>query len=146
MTKLDFDKFQNEANAFINKLSTDLGHPDEQRRVFTILKAVMHVIRDRMTISESFDVMAQLPFFLKAVYVDQWKYSEKPPRQYDTIEEMKQAVKDEQAKRGETEFEWERSTEEIITTVFNRMKEFLTDGQVKHIHDQMPGEVKELIA
>lgn len=145
MTNLDFDKHRNEANAFINELSTDLGHPEEQRRVYNILKAVMHALRDRITISESFDVMAQLPFFLKAVYVDQWKYSEKPPRNYDTIEEMKQAVKDEQAKRGETEFDWNEGTEEIIAAVFNHLKKYFTDGQVEHIRDQMPKEVKELI-
>ncbi|HKK37825.1 MAG TPA: DUF2267 domain-containing protein [Cryomorphaceae bacterium] len=146
MNNIDFDKHRNEANAFINELSKDLGHPDEQPRAYTILKAVMHTIRDRITISESFDVMAQLPFFLKAIYVDQWKYSEKPPRRYDSIEEMKQAVKDEQAKRGETQFEWDQPTEEIISAVMNRLKEYLTEGQMEHIRDQMPKEVKELIA
>lgn len=147
MTDLDFDKYRNEANAFMNDLSADLGHADEQRRVFTIVKAVMHTIRDRITISESFDLMAQLPFFLKAVYVDQWKYSNKPPLSYDTIEEMKQAVKDQQAKRGERDFDWDESTDKIIVTVLKHLKkEYFTEGQLEHIRDQMPKEVKEVIA
>lgn len=37
--KVNFEKFSHEANAYINKLSEDLGHPDEQNRVYTLLQS-----------------------------------------------------------------------------------------------------------
>ena len=52
---LPFDKYAQEAQAFLNKLSEDLGHKEEKQRTLIILRAVLHTVRDRITIAESFD-------------------------------------------------------------------------------------------
>lgn len=142
---LHTDTYMNEANAYFKKLAADLGHPDETDRVLRIWRAVMHSLRDRITISESFDLMAQLPVILRGLYAEQWKYSEKPPLRYETVEEMKQEVKKLQQRYGEKEFSWNEPTKEIISQSIDSMKGYLTDGQMDHLRDQMPGEVKELV-
>lgn len=144
--KVNFEKYQQEAHEFLNKLSSDLGHPEEQNRVFIILRSVIHTVRDRITISESFDLMAQLPVILRGIYSEQWKYSEKPPMQYKTIEEMKELVKSQQAQFGEDEFNWSESTEEIISTTLNCLRQYFTEGQMNHITGQMPKEVQQLMS
>lgn len=142
---LSFDEYVHESNRYMNKLSEQLGHPQEQNRVYILLKAVLQTIRDRITISESFDLMSQLPLILRGVYTEQWKYSEKPSMRYDTIEEMKDEVKAIQERYGEREFDWEKSTEELISIVINSLKEFISEGQLDHIRKQMPREVKEYL-
>ncbi|MBK6265884.1 DUF2267 domain-containing protein [Marivirga sp. S37H4] len=143
--KVNFEKFSHESNRFINKLSEELGHPEEQNRSFILLRSVMHVIRDRIAIPESFDLMSQLPLILRGIYTEQWKFHDKPPLEYDTIEEMKEEVKNLQSRFGEVEFNWEKSTEELISIVINCLKEYLSEGQIDHIRSQMPKEVKGLI-
>ena len=144
--EVNFDKFSQEANEFIKQLASDLGHPEEENRAMIVLKSVMQAIRDRITISESFDLMAQLPIVLRGIYTHQWTYSEKPPQQYESIEEMKQVVEENQRSMGESEFDWNKPTEEIVSICIDSLKKYLSDGQLSHVRGQMPKEVKELIA
>lgn len=144
MSTVKFDKFAQEGNQFIHELSDELGHPEDQQQVLIALRAVLHSIRDRITISESFDVISQLPMMLKALYVEQWKYQEKPNK-FDSIEDFKNDIKTRQEKYGETRFDWSLSTEDIIGRIIGKLGKYLDKGQLKHIEEQMPQEIKSLI-
>jgi len=142
---LDFEKYAQEGNEIINHLANELGHPQETPKTSIILRAVLHTLRDRLTVSESINLMAQLPMMLKAVYVDDWKYSDKPVK-LKSIEDLKEHVKQEQEKYGETEFNWEESTRSIIETVLRVMSErYLSDGELKNIIAQLPEEMEEVV-
>lgn len=145
-TKLSFEKFAQEAHEYVNQLATDLGHPEEKERVLMIWRAVMHTIRDRIHFGESFQLMDPLPMILKGYYVQNWKYSEKPPKKYETIEEMKDEVKKLQDMYGEEEFAWSKPTEDIIAITIHSLHRYLSDNQLQHLKDQMPREVKELVS
>lgn len=144
-SNLDFDKFVHEAHAYANKLADDLGHPDEKQRVMIIWRAVMHTIRDRIHISESLDLISSLPMILKGMYTMGWKYSEHPPYNYNTIEEMKKQVKLLQDQYGEEEFSWDLPTEEIISITLDSLERYFSEGLMEHIRGQLPKEVKTLI-
>lgn len=142
---VDAEKYVHDVNEYINQLALDLGHPEEQQRVLIIWRAVMHTIRDRITISESFDLMAGLPLILRGIYTTGWKYTKTPPYDYDTIEEMKDQVKSLQNKYGEQEFSWSKSTEDIISIVLDSLERYFTQGQMKHIRSQLPKDIKTLV-
>lgn len=141
---LNFNKYAQEANTFINKLSTELGHPDQEGKVGILLRSVLHVIRDSITISESLNFISQLPLFLKAIYVDQWKFHEKPPIKYNSIDGFSGEVEKLQFQFGEREFDWNQSTAELIGTVIHSLGEYISPGEFEDIAAQMPKEVKEL--
>lgn len=141
---LYFDKYAQEGNEFIHKLAIELGHPEERERTSLILKAVLHTLRDRIAIPESFHLLAQLPMFLKAVYVDQWKYHERPAS-YKHKEDFVHKVEEYQRAYGEVEFPWEKSTLEITSIVLAKLGMYLTEGQISHIMDNLPDELCELI-
>jgi uncharacterized protein (DUF2267 family) len=67
---VDFDRYAQEGNELMNRLAEDLGHPNEVNRVGMMVRAVLHTLRDRISISESLDFMSQLPTALKGVYVE----------------------------------------------------------------------------
>lgn len=144
-TKLDLDKHIHEVNEYINQLATDLGHPEEKQRVMIIWRAVMHTIRDRIQISESMDLISPLPMILKGIYTTGWKYTESPPYDYTTIEQMKTQVKALQNQYGEQEFSWSKSTDEIIFIVLDSLDKYLPEGQMEHIRGQLPQEIKTLV-
>lgn len=142
---LNFEKFAAEGNQFMNELALNLDHPGEQDRaqVGRILKAVLHVLRDRLTIAQSFHVLSQFPMFLKAIYVEDWKYSEKPLK-LKTVEDFKEAVKQVQSQLGEIKFDWQMSTEEIVTRVLQTLKKYIPPGQMDDIVQEIPTELKQL--
>lgn len=143
---LSFDKFAHEAHEYVNRLAEDLGHPEEKERVLMVWRAVMHTVRDRIHMGESLQVMDPLPMIFKGIYVQNWKFHEKPPLDYDTIEEMKNQVKAVQEQYGEQEFPWKKSTEEIISITIDSLKRYLSDEQLNQLKGQMPKEVQELVS
>ncbi len=145
MQNVNLNKYCQEAHEYFNQLTEKLGHPYEGRRAMIIWRAVMHSIRDRIHIGESFDLISQLPLMLKGLYVENWKFHEKPPMDYHSIEEMKEQVKKLQHQFGEMQFDWDLSTEEIISITLDSLKVYLSDGQIEHIKGQMPADVKSII-
>lgn len=138
----NINKFAQEGFTFVNELSTELGHPGENEASSRLLRSVLHVMRDRITMSENLDVIAQLPMFLKAIYVEQWKYREKPLK-FDTMEEFCNLVKEHQSRMGEREFNWDESTDVLVLRTFRALRKYLTQGAAGHVLDQMPKEIKE---
>jgi uncharacterized protein (DUF2267 family) len=141
---INFDKFAQEGNQFIRQLASKLGHPDEIGRTGIVLRAVLHSLRDSITVSESLNLLAQLPTALKVVYVDNWKYLESPVRM-NKMKDLTDAVESQQRQLGEQEFSWNKTTEEIIHIVLSKIAEYLSDGQLEHIAAQMPEELKDFI-
>lgn len=110
-----------------------------------MLRSILHATCDRITISESLDFVAQVPMFLKAVYIDEWKFQVKPER-LKNMEEFAAKVKSNQAKFGESDFDWNQSTEELIEKTFNFISsKYLSDGGLSHIKAQMPKELEHII-
>lgn len=143
-SKLELDSYIHEINDYISQLANDLGHPEEKQRVLIIWRAVMHTIRDRIQISESLDLISPLPLLLKGMYTVGWKYSETPPYDYETLEQMKTQVKALQNQYGEEDFDWNKSTDKIISIVLDSLERYFTEGQMNHIRGQLPEEVKQI--
>ncbi|MGM0377598.1 MAG: DUF2267 domain-containing protein [Bacteroidota bacterium] len=139
---VNFNKYAEEGNAFINHLAKNLGHPQETTRTGIILRAVLHAFRERLTIPESFNLLSQLPMFMKAIYVEGWKYSERPEK-FDKKEFLEE-IKRHQDQLGENEFPWKESTEEIVKTVINDLRTFISKGEIDDILAQLPDDFKEL--
>lgn len=142
---LSFNKFAHDAHNYLNDLADQLGHPEEKDRVLIIWRSVMHTIRDRIHMGEAFQIIAPLPMIFKGIYVEGWKYSEKPPLDYEGIEEMKEEVKRRQAMHGEQDFPWSLSTEKIILITLNSLCQYLGKGQLEQIANQLPMEITEYL-
>jgi uncharacterized protein (DUF2267 family) len=139
---INFNKYAEEGNLFVKKLAKILGYPDEIARTGIVLRAVLHTIRERITVSESINMIAQLPMFLKAIYVDTWKYRAKPVRM--NKEEFLKEIERHQDKYGESEFSWEKSTEEIVKIVLKELGNYITEGEWEDIMAQLPADMKKM--
>lgn len=141
---LNFDKHAQEGHTFVKDLAVALNHPEEISRVGIILRSVLHAIRDRISIEENFDVISQLPMFLKAIYVHEWKYRDKVDR-LKNMEEFVQKVKEEQQKYGEKEFNWEASTEEIVAQTIGFISErYWSEGLINDVKANLPADIRRI--
>ncbi len=142
---LNFEKYTTEGNVFVKHLAKELGHENDIVQTSKIIRAVLHTLRDRISMSENLDFLAQLPMYIKALYVDDWKYKEKPDR-LKSIAEFAEKVKEHQRKYGESDFDWPESTEEIIKATLGFIKKnYVTEGEMEDVRTNMPEELRSLV-
>ena len=141
---LNFNDYAREGNEFMNKLAADLGHSDRHDQVAILLRAVLHTLRDRISMQENLHIVSQLPMFLKGVYVDQWSYSDEVDR-LKTADEFARRVEEYQAQLGEQRFDWNASTQELITKELAAVEAYLTEGEITDVKSELPDEIAALV-
>jgi len=66
-------------HAWINELDHRLEW-NNKARSYRLLKAVLHALRDFLTINEGADLAAQLPTLLRGAYYEQWRPAATPTK------------------------------------------------------------------
>jgi|GEM_PF-942370 len=142
-TQGNFDHFAQDAQKYVNELAEAVGYPEENTRALILWRAVLHTVRDRIHFGESLDLISSLPMIFKGIFVEDWKYTEKPPLDFDTIDKMKAEVEKRQKHYGEEDFDWDKSTEKLIGIILNSLLKYTPESQFQHVLGQMPKEIKE---
>lgn len=137
----DFNKFAAKGNEFIKGLAKEFGHPEDTDRTSRKLRAILHAIRDRLTMEESLQLLAQLPMFLKAIYVENWQTAKqkrirhmdefiREVRKYDTL--------------SYSDFEDDDDVENATVVLFMELRQFISLGELEDIKAVLPKELKPL--
>ncbi len=69
---LNFNQYATEGNTFLKDYTKEMNLPSDRDRAGRIFIAIMHALRDIIPAQESVQLVAQLPLFLKGVYVNGW--------------------------------------------------------------------------
>jgi len=67
----------------LNELAAELGS-DDHRYAYRVLRAVLHAVRDRLTIDEAAQLAAQLPELIRGIYYEGWDPSQPAARYHDS--------------------------------------------------------------
>lgn len=142
--KVEFNKFAQDAAIFVSEVALDLETTDDN--AYRSLKVVFHTLREVITPEESMHVVAQLPMFLKALYVDNWKLNQsanykKLNDRVDFFNEFN-LVFQKLDNAPHTSLEEAQST---FTVVFKHLAKYISDGELKHVISQLPEDVKEVV-
>lgn len=119
---------------------TVINTSGEQRRnvVRRATAAVLHALRDRLTVEEAEQVEAQLPRELKEMWEEGASYERRPLRFHRS--ELYERVKQEAELPTTREARW------LALAVFAALKEQLSPGEVADVFAQLPKDLKELWA
>jgi uncharacterized protein (DUF2267 family) len=139
---LDFDKYAGTGNKVVRILADDLQTSRE--KAGRILTAVLHSLRHRLTVQESFQLMAQLPMALKAVYVDGWKYKE-PFKRIHHVDEFLDEIREEDGKTAAYDFGNNEEAKKAVIAVFRVLNLFVSEGEVEDVVAVLPKELKEFV-
>jgi len=140
---LNFNKYVQSGQAFLNELADRLGTPKDQDRAARILKTILHLLREQISVQESAQLIAQLPMFLKAVYVDGWRIGAKQNKIRD-YELFVCEVRCPPANKVYSDFDSDEETIEAIRIVFGMIQEKVSKGEIEDILGNLSPEIRPL--
>lgn len=101
-----------------------------------VLRAVLHHLRDRLTIEEAVDLGAQLPTLVRGIYYEEWQ-----PHKRASRTRLKQKFVHQVADKN---FPNAVPSERAIRDVFALLAHHCDLGEISDVIGQLPGELKEL--
>lgn len=142
---LNFPKFVQNAEAFINEVALELGDPSDKVKAARILRAVLHAFRNWVTPAESLQLISQLPMFIKALYVDGWKIKEGGER-LRNLGDFIEAVREADDVRNNGDFVTDYEAKEAIQAVFRVLKNHVSEGEIHDLIAVLPSDLKSVLA
>jgi uncharacterized protein (DUF2267 family) len=114
----------------------DNGDLADTQESLAVLRAVLHHLRDRLTLEEVVDLGAQLPTLIRGIYYEGWQ-----PRKPQTRIRSKQEFVYEVADKN---FPNAVPSEQAIRDVFALLAHHCDPGEISDVIGRLPGELKEL--
>ncbi len=137
MTGLDtFDTAVQKADIWLKDTMEELG-VDSKKRAYMALRAVLHSLRDRLTVDEAADLGAQLPMLIRGIYYDEWDPSKTPVKDRH-MEDFLAHIK--QNYRGDGEVRMD----DMAKAVFRVLRKKITEGEIRDVTGMMPQDLLEL--
>jgi uncharacterized protein (DUF2267 family) len=136
MTGLDvFDRAIHKSNDWLKDIMFELNWED-RHRAYLALRAVLHALRDRLSVAESAQLAAQLPLLIRGVYYDGWTPAGKP---------VKERRKEEFLKHIREEFrDGDIDAEQVTRAIFKMLAHRISQGEIHDIKQILPKELAEL--
>jgi uncharacterized protein (DUF2267 family) len=125
------------AHIWLNELAEELGVEDRQY-AYRALRAVLHTLRDRLTVDVAAKLAAQLPTLIRGVYYEDWDPSRTPLPIHD-VEAFLGHVASEGRMAGETEASL------AVTAVARVLREHVTPGEIDDVIAVLPAKLRVLI-
>ncbi len=139
---IDFEKYAHKGNEFIRFVALELEVPRD--KAGRVARAVLHALRDRLSFEESFQLMAQLPMAIKALYVEGWKYQVQRQR-IRHLDEFLEAIRDADGKLSGYDFGNNKHALRAVQAVFMALYEYVSPGEMRDVLDLLPVAIRELV-
>ncbi len=126
------------AHIWLKELAEELG-TDDRQYAYRALRAVLHTLRDRLTVDVAAKLAAQLPTLIRGIYYEDWDPSRTPLPIHDV-----EAFLDHVVKEGRMAGETEASL--AVAAVTRVLREHVTPGEIDDVLAVLPDKLKALIA
>ena len=125
-------------NHILKTIERVYGWPKERReQSYDALRAVLHAMRDRLTVDEAADFAAQLPMLVRGMYYEGWNPS-KVPIKMDRDEFLNRV-------KQNFPYEVEGGVDKLVPTVLTALKGFVTEGELDDVRSNMPKDLVSLV-
>ena len=130
-----FDETLQKTNIWLKDIEAELG-PD-RHRAYQALRAVLHVLRDRLSVDEAAHLAAQLPMLVRGIYYEGYHPAGKP-------EKFRSA--DEFLERVGTHFQNVRpiGADDAARAVFRALGRHCDRGEIREIITALPSDIRAL--
>ncbi len=121
---------------WLQELMQNLGSTRPQH-AYSVLRAVLHTLRDRLSVGEAADLGAQLPTLVRGFYYEGWRPTGHAPKirhKEEFLQHMKQlypGLADE-------------DREGAVRAVFELLAGHVTGGELQQVKNQLPADIRSL--
>jgi uncharacterized protein (DUF2267 family) len=122
---------------WLKEIADELGDPDRQY-AYRALRAVLHTLRDRLTVDVAAKLAAQLPTLIRGVYYEDWDPSRTPVRTH-AVGTFLDHVAEEGHMAGETEASL------AVTAVARVLRAHVSPGEIDEVLAVLPDSFGALI-
>jgi len=122
---------------WLKEIAAEIGDEDRQY-AYRALRAVLHTLRDRLTVDVAAKLAAQLPTLIRGVYYEDWDPSRTPLPIHD-VEAFLDHVVSEGRMAGETE------ASVSVTAVARVLRAHVSPGEIDDVLAVLPDKLRVLI-
>jgi uncharacterized protein (DUF2267 family) len=123
-------------NAWLKELAEELGWNDRER-AYRAMGAVLHALRDRLTVAEAADLGAQLPMLIRGLYYDGWNPTGKPVKERRKEHFLAHIA---EACQGRAEI----FPEGVAWAVFKVLQNHVSAGEIADVKHVLPADIRSL--
>jgi uncharacterized protein (DUF2267 family) len=130
-----FDQTLQKTNIWLKDIMGEVG-PDRQR-AYHALRAVLHTLRDRLTVEEAAHLSAQLPLLIRGIYFEGWHPAHKPTRERareDFLEQVAERL------QGIEPMNPEAATRVVLDV----LERHVDPAEAAHVKHMLPKAIREL--
>jgi len=112
-----------------------------EEQAYSYLRAVLHAIRDRLTVTEASHLAQQLPMIVRGFYYEGWRPSLAPfpiDSRSDFLAQVRSSL------GGGTSDAGEADVHAGTMAVLRFLQERLQEGTLRHLEQQLPEELVEM--
>jgi uncharacterized protein (DUF2267 family) len=131
-----FDSTIQATNIWLNDIQERLKWQDRSR-VYHALRAVLHTLRDRLSVDQVAAFAAQLPMLLRGAFYDGWHPHGKPLKERHKKEFLAHIA---EAFRDDLAVDPEQATR----AVFEVVAKHVSDGEIENVKQTLPLELRSL--
>jgi uncharacterized protein (DUF2267 family) len=140
---ININKYTAEANRFVNEVAAELGDTSDLEAAGRVTIAVFHTLREKLSVEESFHLLAQLPTILKGVYIDGWDPT-KITSNTDSVQDFIDELRAHDIRAAARDFGDEEQAVRNFQSVIRVLSHYVSEGEMRHIRQQLPRPVAEL--
>ncbi|MDC0006746.1 DUF2267 domain-containing protein [Winogradskyella sp.] len=139
---LNFNKYATEGNTFMKAYAKELSLFDDYDQAGRILSTILHGLRSIISTEESLQLIAQLPMFLKAVYVNGWTLKTK--EKIKTTDDFIAYLRVISGNTSLIDFYSDEIAEADVHSTFKMLRNYVSSGQMEDVIGQLPKQLKKL--
>ncbi|MGW0229615.1 DUF2267 domain-containing protein [Actinopolymorpha singaporensis] len=118
-------------NHVLNNIEQQYGMSKEHRNIsYAALRAVIHTLRDRLTVEEAAELGAQLPMLIRGIYYEGWVPTRAPVKM--DREEFLARV------QREFNFRADGGIELLVQRVLQALRDHITEGEWEDVKSSVP--------
>jgi uncharacterized protein (DUF2267 family) len=125
------------ADIWINDMAGELGTEDEDR-AYSVMRAYLHALRDRLTVEEAAQLGAQFPDLIRGIYYEGWDPSSIPTK-YRKLSEFVDRMAD------ETPINDPRDASKSINAAASVLRRHVTEGEIDDIRSILPEDLQPVV-
>jgi uncharacterized protein (DUF2267 family) len=130
-----FDETLHKTNTWLKEIANAIAL--DRHGAYQVLRAVLHCLRDRLTINEAAQLGDQLPMLVRGIYYEAWRPAGKPEK-IRSRDEFLGAIAQRIAMKESID------PEAAARAVFRTLEKHVSPGEVRDVMQVLPEDIRAL--